>query len=226
MKDKGAIWLLSDGRSGSTWFAQLLNFHDDFHVEHEPIHRLFTPQLAGMPLMPLPSERTIDSTYLPLMQAIRDGSYRTNRFGPTPPGADGLIIRDIFALMIAPHILAKCDWLHPVLIVRHPRKSPNRSSRSTIGYGFRRSRAFWPTISCAPPSPPWPAASPEAKHPTSATCSAGRSATPISLPAWARDACPWCVIPATATGWPRRSTRSSPPLPPTTAPPPRLRRRL
>ena len=118
-----AIWLLSDGRSGSTWLAHLLNFAHEFHVEHEPVHAGFTPSLTGLPLLPLPGEQALTSHYLPLFEQIRAGAYRTSRFGKAGEpgsGATGLIIRDIFALLIAPGLLSALDWLRPVLLVRHP----------------------------------------------------------------------------------------------------------
>ncbi|NBC35023.1 hypothetical protein GTZ99_00445 [Novosphingobium sp. FSY-8] len=117
-----AIWLLSDGRSGSTWLAQVMNHACQFHVEHEPIHARLNPRLTSLPLYPLPSERAVRTHYIPLFQDIRAGAYRTHRF-PTEPEADashGLIIRDIFGLMVAPEMLAALDWLHPVVAARHP----------------------------------------------------------------------------------------------------------
>ena len=118
-----AIWLLSDGRSGSTWFAQLLNFSRAFHLEHEPVHALFNPRLGGEALLPMPSSRAIDTLYTPLFADILGGNYITNRFGEAgerATGDGGIIIRDIFALLIAPRILATFPQIRPLVIVRHP----------------------------------------------------------------------------------------------------------
>lgn len=115
-----AIWLLSDGRSGSTWLAQLLDFEGRLHTEHEPIHRSFTAALAHEPLLPMPGGRAVAATYAPLFEAIRAGSFRGGRFGPPRPGARGLLIRDIHGLLIAPDMLRACPWLRPLVIVRHP----------------------------------------------------------------------------------------------------------
>ena len=115
-----AIWLLSDGRSGSTWFAQLLNCHHSFHVEHEPIHRNFNPRLLDQPLMPFPGDGTLESHYLPLFEDILDRRYVTHRFAQRRDGTDGLIIRDIHGLLIAPQLLAALPRIKPALIVRHP----------------------------------------------------------------------------------------------------------
>ncbi len=120
-----AIWLLSDGRSGSTWFAQLLNCHHRYHVEHEPIHHDFNPRLLDQPLMPFPEDAALHTHYLPLFQDILAGRHVTHRFGqkragPKQSGQDGLIIRDIHGLLIAPRLLSALPQLRPVIIVRHP----------------------------------------------------------------------------------------------------------
>lgn len=120
MSFDSAIWMLSDGRSGSTWFAQLLDFQGQLQLEHEPIHRTFTPQLASEPLLPMPGSPAVQQTYVPLFEAIRAGRFRGDRFGPTRRAARGLLIRDIHGLLIGPEMLRACPWLRPVMIVRHP----------------------------------------------------------------------------------------------------------
>ena len=115
-----AIWLLSDGRSGSTWFAQLLNCHHRFHVEHEPIHCDFNPRLLDQPLMPFPADPSVESHYLPLFEDMLAKRYVTHRFGQQREGDRGLIIRDINALLIAPRVLDALPQLKPAIIARHP----------------------------------------------------------------------------------------------------------
>ena len=119
-----AIWLLSDGRSGSTWFAQLLNFNHRFHVEHEPIHHLFNPRLLDQPLMPFPSDAAVETHYLPLFEDMLAGRHVTHRFGEKADGRSGgqggLLIRDIHGLLIAPRVLAAFPQLRPAIMVRHP----------------------------------------------------------------------------------------------------------
>lgn len=114
------IWLLSDGRSGSTWFSQLLNFHGRFHVEHEPVHPHFTPQLAGTGLLPMPCDPRLDTLYAPLLSDILGARYVTHRFGDDQGRREGLVIRDIFALLIAPRLLQQFPQIRPVVLVRHP----------------------------------------------------------------------------------------------------------
>ena len=124
-----AIWLLSDGRSGSTWFAQLLNCHHRFHVEHEPIHHNFNPRLLDQPLMPFPEDAALETHYLPLFEDMLAGRYITHRFGQKRTGgnfgnsagnSNSLIIRDIHGLLIAPRLLSALPQLQPAIIVRHP----------------------------------------------------------------------------------------------------------
>ncbi|MBU6268891.1 MAG: hypothetical protein KGN34_15185 [Sphingomonadales bacterium] len=117
-----AIWLLSDGRSGSTWFAQLLDHARTLHVEHEPIHALFNPRLTGEPLVPLPGSADIDGVYAPLIADVLAGRYRTWRFGGErdPRAGTPLVLRDIHALPLAPALLPRFPQVRPVLLVRHP----------------------------------------------------------------------------------------------------------
>lgn len=116
----GAVWMLSDGRSGSTWLAQVLDFHSRLHVEHEPIHAAFNPSLAGQPLLPAPDGAALDTIYAPLFEQIRAGTYRSQRIETAREQAEGLLIRDIHGLLIAPQLMARCRWLRPVVIARHP----------------------------------------------------------------------------------------------------------
>lgn len=116
-----AIWLISDGRSGSTWFSRLLASARACHIEHEPIHPLFTPTLTDEAQLPLPCDPVIENKLVPLFEAIRAGHHRTARFGESDRRADGgLIIRDVFALMVAPRMIELLPWLRPVVILRHP----------------------------------------------------------------------------------------------------------
>ena len=112
--------MLSDGRSGSTWLAQVLNFHGRLHVEHEPIHADFNPLLAGQPLLPPPDAGAVAQLYAPLFEQVRSGAYRSQRFAPATEAPEGLLIRDIHGLLIAAQLLDLCPWLDPVVIVRHP----------------------------------------------------------------------------------------------------------
>jgi hypothetical protein len=118
-----AIWLLSDGRSGSTWFAQVLNFAGQMHVEHEPVHSLFNPRLAGEPLLPMPASAPLESVYAPLIDDVLGGRHVSRRFEPARPELaerQGVIVRDIHGLLIAPMLLPRFPALRPVVIVRHP----------------------------------------------------------------------------------------------------------
>ena len=45
------IWLISDGRSGSTWFAELLDTGSDCVTYFEPMHSIRNFELAGEPLI-------------------------------------------------------------------------------------------------------------------------------------------------------------------------------
>ena len=116
-----AIWLLSDGRSGSTWLAQLLNFNRRFHVEHEPVHCDFNPRLLDQPLLPFPDDASVQSHYLPLFEDMLAGRYVSHRFGEEENcRGGGLLIRDINAMLIAPRVLAVFPQLRPAILVRHP----------------------------------------------------------------------------------------------------------
>jgi len=116
-----AIWLISDGRSGSTWFSRLLGSAYPCHIEHEPIHPLFTPALADEAQLPLPCDTVVENKLVPLFEAIRAGHHRTARFGENDRRTDGgLIIRDVFALMVAPRMVELLPWLRPVVLLRHP----------------------------------------------------------------------------------------------------------
>lgn len=116
-----AVWLLSDGRSGSTWLSQLLNFNHRFHVEHEPIHCDFNPRLLDQPLMPFPCDPTVESHYLPLFADMLAGRYVSHRFGEEGDcRGGGLLIRDINGLLIAPRVMSVFPQLRPTILVRHP----------------------------------------------------------------------------------------------------------
>ncbi len=115
------LWLLSDGRSGSTWVAQMLAHRGDLRIEHEPVHRDFTAALAAEPILPLPCGVKSETLYRPLLERIMAGQRIARpSFDPGGNGTAGCIIRDINALFIAPRLLAAIPALEPVLLVRHP----------------------------------------------------------------------------------------------------------
>lgn len=119
---KDIFWIIGDGRSGTTWIADLVNYRGTYRKMFEPFH----PQLVtGMDIIqPHQYIRPDDSNH-PLnvpAQDVFSGAFfnyrvdsRNRRFR-----YDGIVIKDIFANLLAKWATQQHPHIKTVLVMRNP----------------------------------------------------------------------------------------------------------
>lgn len=116
------IWVLGDGRSGTTWIQELLCWSWRYRMMYEPFHPAsgVTSQHFGANLYLRPGEQDMDR--ITLAAKIFSGAYYH-------PNVDrdnvrllyrGIVVKDIFAHMFAAWVAARLPNIRPILIVRNP----------------------------------------------------------------------------------------------------------
>lgn len=119
---RNVLWIIGDGRSGTTWIQELLCWSRRYRMMYEPFHpssghaaEIFTPNLFVHP-----NDR--DPTKLAIAADVFSGRY-------VHPNVDrdnkhvfyrGIVVKDIFAHLFAPWAVAHFPHVKPILVVRNP----------------------------------------------------------------------------------------------------------
>lgn len=117
------VWILGEGRSGTTWATSLLDPPGRLRVVFEPFHPHRTPELADL-AGPYAYARPGDRH--PRLEAVVDKIFSGRLLSPrTMPREkrwlyDGLVVKDIFANLIAAWTVSLHPEIRPVLLLRHP----------------------------------------------------------------------------------------------------------
>jgi hypothetical protein len=115
-----AVWLIGDGRSGTTWVSSLINHRRHYREMFEPFH----PRVLGGGLVLnrylRPDEE--DEAFREVAARVFSGRLTHPRVDADAPVAlyRGLLIKDIFANLFACWAGRRFPQLRIVLLLRHP----------------------------------------------------------------------------------------------------------
>lgn len=119
---RNAVWLIGDGRSGTTWVADLVSQHERYRQLFEPFH----PQLVKPASFLKPHQymrpETIDTRLQALAAEVFSGRF-TDRHVDQPNRAlwyRGLLIKDIFANLFAYWASLRFPMVKIILLIRNP----------------------------------------------------------------------------------------------------------
>lgn len=119
---RSVVWMIGDGRSGSSWVADLLAHTCNYRQLFEPFHPVKVRKFDDYPLnhYQRPGSRN-DDLKLRLQDVFagqvinRRVNQDANRFR-----YDGLLVKDVFATLFAAWAIDQFPHVRPVLQVRHP----------------------------------------------------------------------------------------------------------
>ena len=121
IKDK--VWVIGDGRSGTTWLADLINYESQYQLIFEPIHSQRSRELNEFDTF---TYRRIEQEDIKLERFTRNifsgkvfPAHSTVSTGHAMC-PDKLIVKDIFAHLIAKWVLHRISGIKLVLLMRHP----------------------------------------------------------------------------------------------------------
>lgn len=116
------IWLVGDGRSGTTWLANLINYQQSYRFMFEPLHpwrwRFISQANPYLYLAP-----QTGAEYLPIFRQIFAGQLhdlRMDQHSPVLNNDNGLLIKDIFGHFCLKWVDQHFPRVKKVLLLRHP----------------------------------------------------------------------------------------------------------
>lgn len=120
---KETIWLVGDGRSGSTWLSDLINWDRRYREIFEPFHPYIVKRAKNFSLFQYlrPSEG-LDSDLGVFLKAVFSGEFKHLRADVSQPRLfyDGLLVKDIFANLLIPWANVNVPEVKKVLLIRNP----------------------------------------------------------------------------------------------------------
>lgn len=116
------IWLIGAGRSGTTWVASLLNHDNAYREMFEPIHPILVKEMG---FLELNQYIRPDENHDKLLQAIDkvfSGRLTQKRIDKDNAGFSykKLIVKDIYANLLAFHVAKRFPEVKPIMLIRHP----------------------------------------------------------------------------------------------------------
>lgn len=119
---RDVVWIVGDGRSGTTWVSDLVNHDGRFREMFEPLH----PQLVKAASFVQPHQYcrpgAMDDRLRDLMGSILSGGFCDPRvdFGNKALVYEGLLVKDIFANLMCYAACQAFPQVRPVLLIRNP----------------------------------------------------------------------------------------------------------
>ena len=114
------VWLVSDGRSGSTWLSSLLNYRQTFAEYFEPLHSMFSPEFFGDPLIMYERPGHLSDKLRTFYARTFSRRWSSRRSGPSNPERKSVLVKDIHALLLAKAVSAELPEIEVVCLVRDP----------------------------------------------------------------------------------------------------------
>ncbi|MEM9215747.1 MAG: sulfotransferase domain-containing protein [Cyanobacteria bacterium P01_F01_bin.150] len=119
---KDVIWIVGDGRSGTTWLGDLVNWHKNYREIFEPIHPFHVKRTKEFGFNPyLRPDDSISplGRFLPL---VFSGKFKHLRADTSKSNFlyNGLLIKDIYANLLLAWVHQNIPNVKKVLIIRNP----------------------------------------------------------------------------------------------------------
>jgi len=119
---KEVVWLIGDGRSGSTWVSNLINYDNNYREMFEPFHPLIYRDINFMAAHQYVRPYTASDKLKSVSSDIFSGKLTNERVdsGNTSKQRQGILIKDIFANLLCYSMSLEFPKVKPVLLIRNP----------------------------------------------------------------------------------------------------------
>ncbi len=116
------IWLLGDGRSGTTWVSGLINFNKKYREMFEPFHPKFVRDAEFIVPHQYVRRHDTNEKLRSFASKIFSGKFAHPRvdYGSQLLRYEGLLIKDIFANLLCYWVTSQFPKVRPVLLIRNP----------------------------------------------------------------------------------------------------------
>ncbi len=119
---KHVMWLIGDGRSGTTWIANLINHNLKYREVFEPFHPWLNPRMPYLSVNHYIRSNAKDIELLQEAEKIFTGMLHDVRcdVGNRKIHYKGLLVKDIFANLLAHWACQQFPKIRPILLIRNP----------------------------------------------------------------------------------------------------------
>jgi hypothetical protein len=118
---KEAIWVVGDGRSGSTWLQEMINYDNDYRYMFEPFHPTQVEEMKDMGFYKYIRPEHKDESFYNLASKVFSGRfYHPRVIRGKRNYSQKLLIKDIFGNLFIKWVSAYFPHVKKVLIMRHP----------------------------------------------------------------------------------------------------------
>jgi hypothetical protein len=116
------IWVIGDGRSGTTWLSSIINWQGRYREMFEPFHPAFVPTMRSLRPFHYVRVGSVTGQFRELVDTVFSGRLCDERVdAQTPPRLHhGLVVKDIFAHLFAAAVSHEFPAIKLVLIIRNP----------------------------------------------------------------------------------------------------------
>ena len=116
------VWVIGDGRSGSSWFADLLAGTLGYRQLYEPFHPYMVEQFHGLELNHYQPRGSSNERLRSELAKIFEGRINHRRVNSRAEGLlfKGLIVKDVLANPFAAWAVENFPAVKPVLLMRNP----------------------------------------------------------------------------------------------------------
>lgn len=117
---KRRVWIVGDGRSGTTWLQEVLNIRKDFRTMFEPLHHYFFDEVPDDRLVYLRPDDQSPEMYN-LVRSVFSGAYIHKRVSkPDLRLYRALLVKDIFSHLYVKWVKVNFPDIRVVILIRNP----------------------------------------------------------------------------------------------------------
>jgi len=116
------VWLIGDGRSGTTWVSDLINYGKKYREMFEPFHPEFIRDMNFIAPHQYIRKNDSNEKLIALASDIFHGKFTHPRVDSANRKLlyEGLLIKDIFANLLCYWAVSKFPKIKPILLIRNP----------------------------------------------------------------------------------------------------------
>lgn len=116
------VWLLGDGRSGTTWVSNIINWSGRYREMFEPFHPKLVKGMHGFAFHQYVRPDETDPYFSQRIRAVFTGKFRDSRVDRDNHHFfyRGLLIKDIFANLLLGWVQCHIPDVKKILLVRNP----------------------------------------------------------------------------------------------------------